>query len=108
MQSSWRISQRHRRHTGCTLPVAYKAVAAMLAAKFASVFNDRAIRRRSLHPPLGEDRKKEGLMLSREGRALRVARRAESWESGLTSQWARAQAWLDLLVIDHGFLRLFY
>jgi protein tyrosine phosphatase (PTP) superfamily phosphohydrolase (DUF442 family) len=56
----------------------------------------------------GKIEKRRGLMLSREGRALRVARRVESWESGLTSQWARAQAWLDLLVIDHGFLRLFY
>jgi protein tyrosine phosphatase (PTP) superfamily phosphohydrolase (DUF442 family) len=47
-------------------------------------------------------------MLNREGRTLRSARRAERWEAGLTTHWARALAWLDLLVVDHGFLRLCY
>ena len=46
-------------------------------------------------------------MLKFERRELRLARRAESWEAGLTPL-ARAHAWFDLLFFDHGLLRLFY
>ncbi|HUJ37345.1 MAG TPA: tyrosine-protein phosphatase [Hyphomicrobium sp.] len=46
-------------------------------------------------------------MLKFERREERLARRAESWEAGLTPL-GRAHAWLDLLLFDHGILRLFY
>jgi protein tyrosine/serine phosphatase len=40
-------------------------------------------------------------------RELRLARRADTWEAGLTP-WGRIHAWFDLLVFDHGLLRLCY
>jgi protein tyrosine/serine phosphatase len=47
-------------------------------------------------------------MFKFERRELRLARRAESWEAGLTSPLARVHAWFDLLFFDHGILRLCY
>jgi protein tyrosine/serine phosphatase len=47
-------------------------------------------------------------MLKLERRHLRLARRAEIWDAGLTSPLMRAHAWLDLLFFDHGLLRLCY
>ena len=47
-------------------------------------------------------------MLKLESRHVRLARRAEIWDAGLTSPVMRAHAWLDLLFFDHGFLRLCY
>jgi protein tyrosine/serine phosphatase len=46
-------------------------------------------------------------MLKFERRHVRLERRAEIWEAGLTPL-ARAHAWFDLLFFDHGILRLFY
>jgi protein tyrosine/serine phosphatase len=47
-------------------------------------------------------------MLKLERRHVRLARRAEIWDAGLTSPLMRAHAWLDLLFFDHGILRLCY
>jgi len=38
----------------------------------------------------------------------RLARRAAAWEDGLKAPSRRLQAWFDLLVFDHGFIRLAY
>jgi protein tyrosine phosphatase (PTP) superfamily phosphohydrolase (DUF442 family) len=48
-----------------------------------------------------------GLMLKFERRQVRLERRAEIWEGGLTPV-GRAHAWFDLLFFDHGILRLCY
>ena len=47
-------------------------------------------------------------MLKLKTRHVRLARRAEVWDAGLTSPLMRAHAWLDLLFVDHGVLRLCY
>lgn len=46
-------------------------------------------------------------MIKFESRERRLARRADAWEAGLTPL-GRIHAWLDLLLFDHGFLRLCY
>jgi len=47
-------------------------------------------------------------VLGLETRYRRQQRRAQRWDAGLTSPFARAHAWLDLMIADHGFLRLIY
>jgi protein tyrosine/serine phosphatase len=42
-----------------------------------------------------------------QSREQRLARRADTWEAGLTPL-ARIHAWFDLLFLDHGLLRLCY
>jgi protein tyrosine phosphatase (PTP) superfamily phosphohydrolase (DUF442 family) len=46
-------------------------------------------------------------MIKFESRERRLARRADAWEAGLTPL-RRIHAWLDLLLFDHGLLRLCY
>jgi protein tyrosine/serine phosphatase len=43
-----------------------------------------------------------------ERQSSRITRRVEAWDAGLASPLSRAHAWLDLLLVDHGLLRLFY
>jgi protein tyrosine/serine phosphatase len=46
-------------------------------------------------------------MINFESREQRLARRADNWETRLTPS-RRIHAWFDLLLFDHGFLRLCY